>query len=399
MRLANARLADGTPVDVQLAGGRIAAIAAPGTLPPLAGPRVDLDGALLLPAFIDAHIHLDKTQVGTPLLPHVAGTSVGERVAAERRARHAVPLPVAARATTLVGMLLANGTTRVRSHVDVDNDIGLAHVEILLGLRQTLARFIDIELVAFPQSGVVREAGAADLLDAALAAGCDLVGGLDPLGFDGDVKGQLDVLFRLAEKHGKGLDIHLHDGGEAGGAELRDIAARTAAAGLAGNVVVSHAFALGDLTPASFGTTAAALARAGIAIMTSCPPPVPVPPVKALRAAGVSVFAASDNIRDCWSPFGNGDMLDRVGIVAQRQELFTNPDLRLALGLATSVPAGVLKVTDYGIAVGAPADLVAIAAPGVEEAVLTCPPRRLVVRAGEIVAENGTLTIALPDLA
>ena len=91
------------------------------------------------------------------------------------------------------------------------------------------------------------EKGAPDLLASALMAGADLVGGLDPAGFDNDVKGQLDIVFGLAERFGKGIDIHLHDGGETGAAELRDIAERTIAAGLQGRVAVSHAFALGSI--------------------------------------------------------------------------------------------------------------------------------------------------------
>ncbi|WP_448952511.1 amidohydrolase [Labrys neptuniae] len=390
MLLANATLPDGNRADIAIADGRIASITAPG-LPNADPDRRDLGGALLLPAFIDGHIHLDKTHMGAPLVPHVPGGSVRERIAAERVARHGVPLPVEARAANLLRRLLANGTTRVRSHVDIDNDVKLANLEALLAVRAAWKRLVDIEIVAFPQSGVVSESGAADLLDAALAAGADLIGGLDPDGFDHDVSGQLDIVFALAEKHGKAVDIHLHDGGETGGAELRDIAARTQALGLQGRVVVSHAFALGDLSPESFGKTAQALARAGVAIMTSSPAAVPVPPVKTLRSHGVTIFAASDNIRDCWSPFGNGDMLDRAAIVAARQEFYSNDDLRLALDLATVEPAKALGIAGYGLAPGAPADLVAIDTPSIEEAVINRPPRKLVIRDGEVVAENGAL--------
>lgn len=395
MLLANATLPDGRRADVHIVDGRIAAIAAPG-LPTADPDRRDLAGALLLPAFIDGHIHLDKTHMGAPLVPHVPGESVRERIAAERVARHAVPLPVEARAINLLRRLLANGTTRVRSHVDIDNDVKLANLEALLAVRERWKRWVDIEIVAFPQSGVVSEPGAPDLLDAALAAGADLIGGLDPAGFDHDISGQLGIVFALAEKHGKAVDIHLHDGGETGGAELRDIAARTEALGLQGQVVVSHAFALGELPPDSFGRTADALARAGVAIMTSSPAAVPVPPVKALRSHGVTLFAASDNIRDCWSPFGNGDMLDRAAIVAARQEFYANDDLRLALDLATMEPAKALGIISYGLAVGAPADLVAVDTPGVEEAVINRPPRKLVLRNGGVVAENGVVTEAVP---
>ena len=123
---------------------------------------------------------------------------------------------------------------------------------------------MDIQIVAFPQNGILRDPGTAELLDEALAAGADLIGGLDPAGIDGDVKGHLDVVFGLAERHGVGVDIHLHDAGALGCFELRDIAARTIATGLQGRVAVSHAFALGsDDTADVEATLAAARARQG----------------------------------------------------------------------------------------------------------------------------------------
>ena len=299
------------------------------------GERIDLKGALLLPAFVDGHIHLDKTHWGAPRLPHVEGRSVRERIAAERVERHRVALPIEARASALIRTLIANGTTRVRSHIDIDNDVGLANLEAVLRVREAYRDWIDIQLVAFPQSGVTTEKGAPDLMAAALSAGADLIGGLDPAGFDGDAKGQLDIVFGLAERFGKGIDIHLHDGGETGASELRDIAERTIAAGMQGRVAVSHAFALGSIGPDLFAKTADALARAEVAIMTSCPPSAPVPPPGKLRARGVTVFAGSDNIRDCWSPYGNGDMLDRAAIIAERHALFTDRELEDAFALTT----------------------------------------------------------------
>jgi cytosine deaminase len=232
----------------------------------------------------------------------------------------------------------------------------------------------------------------------ALMAGADLVGGLDPAGFDNDVKGQLDIVFGLAEALGKGIDIHLHDGGETGAAELRDIAARTIAAGLQGRVAVSHAFALGTIAPSLFERTADALARAEVAIMTSCPPSAPVPPVRALRERGVVVFAGSDNIRDCWSPYGNGDMLDRAAIIAVRHEMFTDRELEHAFALTTGEADKALGCPRREVRAGAVADLVAVEAASVADAVVDRPPRKLVVRAGRVAAERGVPSAALKGL-
>jgi cytosine deaminase len=398
MILANAHLPDGGFADVEIDGGLIAALHAPGAAP-AAGERIDLAGALLLPAFVDGHIHLDKTHWGAPRLPHVEGRSVRERIAAERVERHRVALPIEARASALIRTLIANGATRARSHVDIDNDVGLANVEAVLRVREAYRDWIDIQLVAFPQSGVTTEKGAPDLLASALMAGADLVGGLDPAGFDGDVKGQLDIVFGLAEAIGKGIDIHLHDGGETGAAELRDIAERTIAASMQGRVAVSHAFALGAIAPDLFDKTADALARAQVAIMTSCPPSAPVPPVSKLRARGVTVFAGSDNIRDCWSPYGNGDMLDRAAIIAERHAMFTDGELNDAFALTTSEADKALGGPRRELRAGAVADLVAVEAASVADAVVDRPPRKLVIRAGRIAAERGVPSAALRKIA
>jgi cytosine deaminase len=398
MILANARLPEGGFADLEIAGGLIAALHAPGSADP-AGERIDLAGALVLPALVDGHIHLDKTHWGAPRLPHVEGRGVRERIAAERVERHRVALPIEARAAALIRALIANGTTRARSHVDIDNDVGLANLEAVLRVRDAFRDWIDIQLVAFPQSGVTTEKGAPDLIAAALSAGADLVGGLDPAGFDGDVKGQLDIVFGLAERFGKGIDIHLHDSGKTGAAELRDIAERTIAAGMQGRVAVSHAFALGSIVPDVFAETADTLARAEVAIMTSCPPSAPVPPVGRLRARGVTLFAGSDNIRDCWSPYGNGDMLDRAAIIAERHAMFTDRELEHAFALATSEADKALGGPRRGLRAGTVADLVVVAAASVADAVIDRPPRSLVLRAGRIAAENSVAAAALQEVA
>jgi cytosine deaminase len=398
MILANARLPEGGFADLEIAGGLIAALHAPGSADP-AGERIDLAGALVLPALVDGHIHLDKTHWGAPRLPHVEGRGVRERIAAERVERHRVALPIEARAAALIRALIANGTTRARSHVDIDNDVGLANLEAVLRVRDAFRDWIDIQLVAFPQSGVTTEKGAPDLIAAALSAGADLVGGLDPAGFDGDVKSQLDIVFGLAERFGKGIDIHLHDSGKTGAAELRDIAERTIAAGMQGRVAVSHAFALGSIVPDVFAETADTLARAEVAIMTSCPPSAPVPPVGRLRARGVTLFAGSDNIRDCWSPYGNGDMLDRAAIIAERHAMFTDRELEHAFALATSEADKALGGPRRGLRAGTVADLVVVAAASVADAVIDRPPRSLVLRAGRIAAENSVAAAALQEVA
>lgn len=368
--------------DVALAGGRIAAIAAAGERV-IDGPSLALEQRLLLPALADGHLHLDKSFLGLPWRPHVAGDSIAARIAAERAERAALDSPLKERARRLVERVIGFGTLALRSHVDVDEIIGLDHVLSLLELRSALADRIDLQLVAFPQSGINRRV--AELLDEALRLGIDVVGGLDPAGIDGDIEAHLDVVFGLAERHERRIDIHLHDPGTLGTFELRRIAARTCALGLHGRVAVSHAFALGAVDPGELRTTAQALAQAQVAIMTNGPGADSMPPLRPLLDEGVQIFGGSDNIRDAWSPFGSGDLLQRAGIIGYRGNFRTDADLRLAFEFVTTNSRRVMGFAPVSVTVGSAADLIALSAADTPEAVAAAPSDRLVFRSGRLV--------------
>jgi cytosine deaminase len=384
----NARLADGRRVDIAVADGRIARMdAAAGGEP--APDGLDLGGRLVVPGFVDGHVHLDKTLLGLPFQSHRPGATVAERIAIEKTVLSELPIPVETRARRLVDQMSRFGTVALRSHVDIDTDWGLSNLEAILRVRELVRDIMDIQIVAFPQNGILRDPGTAELLDEAIAAGADLIGGLDPAGIDGDVKGHLDIVFGIAERRGVGVDIHLHDAGALGCFELRDIAARTLAAGLRGRVAIAHAFALGAPDIADVEATAEALARAEVAIMTNEPGPASMPPVARLRAAGVTVFAGSDNIRDAWSPYGNGDMLERAMLIGYRQGMKSDAELHDAFALATTAPARALSLgANYGLEVGAWADIVAVQAESVPEALVLRPVDRIVIKRGRVVSAH-----------
>lgn len=370
--------------DVELADGRIAAIVPAGTV--ASGvPSLALGQRLLLPALADGHLHLDKSFLGLPWRPHVPGDSIAARIAAERSERAALDGLLEDRARRLVERVVGFGTLALRSHVDVDEVIGLDHVQALLRLRAELADRIDLQLVAFPQSGIT--ARVAELLDEALQLGVDVIGGLDPAGIDGDIEAHLNVVFGLAERHGCRIDIHLHDPGSLGAFELRRIAARTRASGLQGRVAVSHAFALGMIDAGELRATAQALSHAGVAIMTNGPGADAMPPLRPLLDEGVLVFGGSDNIRDAWSPFGTGDLLQRSGVIGYRGNFRTDAELRLAFDFVTSNSRRVMGLTPVTLAVGSAADLIALPAADIPEAVASAPADRLVFRAGRLVCQ------------
>jgi cytosine/creatinine deaminase len=379
----NATLPDGSRHDIGIRNGRIAAL-----LPATASDP----GIMLLPPLVDGHIHLDKTLLGLPWVPNQAtGNRVADRIEAERKVRAARTVPETETGANLVRQVVASGTLHMRSHVDIDNQLGLENLRAVLAIRERYCDLVTIQIVAFPQSGIVRSPGTAALLDEAIAEGADLLGGLDPVGIDGDLDGHLDAIFAIASRHGVGIDIHLHDGGESGIAQMSAIAERTRATGLGGKVAISHAFALGSVPTDLAARTADSLAAAGIAIMSHGPGAATMPPLRLLRAHGVEVFGGSDNIRDAWSPFGNGDMLERAMLIAYRANFRHDHELSIAYDMVTAAAARVLGLAPYGIGVGQPADFVAVEASSIAEAVATRPPRKLVIKAGRVVARDGAL--------
>ena len=373
----NARLPDGSRHDIEIRDGRIIALRPPTESEP---------GVLLMPPLVDGHIHLDKTLLGLPWVPNqAAGNTVADRIEAERKVRAARTVPETETAANLVRQVVASGTLHMRSHVDIDNQLGLRNLHAILEVRERFRDLVTIQIVAFPQSGIARSPGTAELLDEAVAAGADLVGGLDPVGIDRDLEGHLDTIFAIADRRGVGIDIHLHDGGEGGIAEMLAIAERTCAHGLTGKVAISHAFALGSVATELAERTADVLAESGVAIMSHGPGAATMPPIQMLRTHGVEVFGGSDNIRDAWSPFGNGDMLERAMLIGYRANFRHDHELRLPYQMVTEAAARVLGLTDYGIKIGGPADFVAVEAGSIAEAVATRPPRRWVMKAGRIL--------------
>src|SRR5690606_8590968 len=166
--------------------------------------------------------------------------------------------------------------------------------------------------------------------------------------------------------------------------QLHRITARTRAAGLGGRVAVSHAYSLGDVTPDVLDRIAAALADAGVAIMTNAPGSRAFPPVLRLREAGVNVFSGNDNIQDAWWPYGSGDMLQRAMLVGYRSGFYTDEALHTALHLVSFAGATVLGLSGYGLAVGSDATFVAVKAPNAAAAVASAPAERRVIRQGRM---------------
>jgi cytosine deaminase len=350
---------------------------------------LDISGRLVLPGLVEAHCHLDKTLWGTQWVSHSAGDSLAERFANDRRRRFELGIPSVEHITALLERMVGAGTSYVRTHTDVDPEMGLAGIEAVRAASARFAGRVTVQQVAFPQHGLLTNPGTAELLEAALKEGVETIGGLDPAGVDRDPIRHLDVVFGLAERYGAGVDFHLHDGGSLGAWELELIADRTVATGLRGRVTVSHAYGFSEIDEAQQGRLIDRLVEADVTILTAAVYSFPVPPIKRLRAAGVNVACGHDGIRDLWGPYGTGDMLERAMHVAYRSGFRRDDDIELALEAATYGGARALGLQSYGLEPGAPADLVVLAASTPAEAVAARPQRDLVLKAGRIIVRDG----------
>ncbi|ALO07515.1 Amidohydrolase family protein [Streptomyces venezuelae] len=357
--------------------------------------RVDGSGRLALPTLVDAHIHPDKTSWGEPWHSRRPAQGIAEYVAGDVELARALPAPVGERALRLMSHAAAQGTRAMRAHADVAPAYGLSGIEGVAEAAGKLAGIVDVELVAFPQHGVVRTPGVAELLAEAAASGLVThIGGIDPAGFDaeGDGEGdQLGTVFALAERHGLGLDIHLHDRGERGLAPLRDIAARTRALGLQGRVSVAHAFAVAGLAARELDETADLLAEAGISLTTVALSETTILPFRRLAERGVRVGLGSDGVRDSWSPFGDADMLHRAWLAGWALHARLDEDLEACFRLAADGGAELLGLPKADLRPGSPADFMLVAGECLPQVVVDRPRRDLVVRAGRVVARDGRL--------
>ncbi len=385
----NVRPFGGAAVDVVLNDAKISALLPAGSAASELATLVDGQGQLLLPALVESHVHFDKTLWATPWRPNSAGPTRNHRITNEHTVLKDFKVPMAGRAGPLIEHCIARGSLYFRSHLDTQTVWGLKHVEDMLALREKYKHLIDLQLVAFPQGGLLVAPGTLALMESALDLGVDVVGGIDPAGIDRDPIRHLEKIFELATRYQRGIDIHLHDLGEMGRWEIERIADMTEEMGLQGQVVISHAYSMGAFPPADLMPLADRLAALRISIMTCAPPQVTVPPVAMLRSRGVNVCSGSDGIRDAWSPMGNGDMLERAMLMALRFGWSKDEDLEMAFDVVSQGGARALNIPAYGLDVGCQANLLLLPAENIAEAVVNRSPQRTVISRGQVVAKDG----------
>ncbi|HWV23244.1 MAG TPA: amidohydrolase family protein [Thermomicrobiales bacterium] len=391
MIIRNVRPIGQDALDILVRDGHIAAIG-PSLATDDAAEEIDGAGRLLFQGMVDAHTHMDKTLLGLPWHRHTTGSALLDKIEGERRLRQEEGIDAHQQSARHAERAIVSGTTHIRSFADIDTEWELNGFRGLMQTREDLKDRVTIQIVAFPQSGMLVRPGTVELMEQALREGADVVGGLDPSTIDRDPKGHLDTIFALAEKYDVDVDIHLHEPGELGAFDMELIAERTLALGMEGRVTISHAFALGGVDPARYEHLVDLILGADIAIMSHGPSGgKPAPPIGQLRAAGVRMCAGNDGIQDAWGPLNRPEMLLRAYLIAYRNNFRRDDEIEDVIDIITNGGADAMRVEDYGFAEGASADLVLVDGETHVSAVINQPVPWLVMKHGRIAAREGQL--------
>lgn len=397
LTLRRVRLTDDTTVDVEI-DEEMGTIARVGEDLDPSGPgrSLDLKGYLLLPAPVEPHAHLDKAFLAERI-PNPSGDLAGAIVAMDANRASLTATDIADRAERAARMMVANGITAIRSHADTMAGHGLRSVEGLVAARERLEGVVDLQIVALVSWPVTGSEGAEHraLLQAALAGGADVVGGCPHL--DDDPEGAHEVLLEIAADHGRMVDLHTDETLNPCVLGLRDLAARVVKSGFPHQVSASHCVSLGVQPLGLQREVAAEVAAAGVGVVTlpqtnlylqardtPVAPPRGLTAVRPLLDAGATVAAGADNLQDPFNLVGRADPMETAALMVMAGHLLPAE----AYEAVSASSRTLLGLPPVRIEPGAPAELLAIRADSLREAIATAPLDRLVIHDGRVVSRT-----------
>jgi cytosine/creatinine deaminase len=357
----------GEPLDIGIREGRIAAIE-----PQIAtdAPAHDLDGRLVIPGLVETHIHLDKSCIldrcrsedGT-LEEAIAEVAAAKRAFTED--------DVYARARHTLEKAIVQGTTHMRTHLEIDPRVGLRSFDAIRRLKEDYRWAIDLEICVFPQEGLTNDPGTEELLVQACERGADLIGGCPYT--DTDPNAQIARIFAIAERFDLDIDFHLDFDLDPSWMHLDEVCRQTARHRRGGRVAIGHVTKLSAVDGARLAAVARRLADAGVAV-TVLPAtdlylmgrghehsvPRGVAPAHRLIEHGVTCSLATNNVLNPFTPFGDCSLIRMANLYANVARLGRPQDLALCLDLVTTQAAKLMNLPDYNIAAGGPADIVVL---------------------------------------
>lgn len=369
--LRNARLlgAEGHLIEIGIQGGKIAAIS-----PGLAaeGETIDVGGRLVSSGFVETHIHLDKSCILDRCKSNRG--DLEEAIGEAARAKLAfTPEDVHARATRTLEKAILQGTTHMRTHLEVDPGVGLRSLEGVLPLIKEYAWAIDLDICVFPQEGLLNNPGTDELMVEALKRGCRVVGGAPYT--DSNPPGQIDRVFEMAREFDIDIDMHLDFGPTADDMDVEHVCRRTDEHNYGGRVAIGHVTKATSLPQPAFEAMAKRLADSGVTL-TVLPStdlflmgrnhthdqnvPRGVVHAHKLLHHGINCTLSSNNILNPFTPFGDCSQLRMANLYANICQVGKQADMKACFDMITSRPARAMRLKDYGLAVGKSADLIVL---------------------------------------
>jgi cytosine deaminase len=365
-------------VDIGIGGGVILA-AGPGLQSN--ARELDASGCLLVPGLIETHIHLDKTCILDRCRIEQGTVVEAARETAAAKRGFTVE-DVYARARQTLERCIGHGTMRMRTHVELDPGIGMIGFDAISQLARDYAWAVDMEICVFPQEGLTNYPGTEELLIEGLRRGARTIGAAPY--FDTDPRRQIDRIFAIARDFDAEIDMHLDLAETIDGMQIEYVCRKTDEFGWGGRVAVGHVTQMSLLPPERFRAIAAQLANAGVAV-TILPStdlylmgrshdhavPRGVVSAEPLREAGVTCSISTNNVLNPFTPYGDGSLVRMANLYANVCHVSRPADLAGCLDMITNAAARLLRLGDYGLEVGGPADLVCLDARSPAEAVST----------------------------
>jgi cytosine deaminase len=396
------------PVDIGVRDGRIAAIG-PALEAESSGRvrEIALDRRLVIPGFVETHIHLDKSCISDRCICQTGTLREAiETVAAAKLAF--TEEDIYARARHTLEKAIVQGTTRMRTHVEVDPRIGLKSFRAISALKRDYAWAIDLEICVFPQEGLNNDPGTFELLVEACEGGANLIGGCPYT--DSDPHLQIARIFELAKRFDVDIDFHLDFDLDPSWMHLDEVCRQTAEHGWGGRVAIGHVTKLSALDPEAVQRVGAKLGDAGVAV-TVLPAtdlflmgrgathsvPRGVAPVHRLREQSVVCSLATNNVLNPFTPFGDCSLLRMANLYANVAQTGRPDELQACFDMVTTLPARLMNLKDYGIAIGSPADIVVLDCADPVSAVAELAQPVLGMKRGRISFQHAPATLHWPD--
>lgn len=364
--------------------------------------EIDAAGNLCVPGFVEPHIHLDKAKLAESSGINVSGTLDEAIEILGVRKEHYVSEDIATRARSIVQSAITHGVTRIRTHIDIDTDSGLMAFEALCAVRAEFTDFVELQIVAFPQKGIVGDPGVEALLRAAMASGANQIGGM-PLNEAGPAESrkQIEIAFAIADDFGCDVDMHIDESDDPDARTLEMLCNATIAHGYQGRVTAGHTCALAAYPDYYASKVVDLVAEAGVHIITNPgtnmmlqgredhhPKRRGITRVKELLNAGVNVAFGQDNLQDMFYPFGTDDPLELAFLLAHAAHMTNPEEINAVFAMSNTNAARVLGLTDYGTAAGCAGDLVVLDAQSPLDAIVKRSPQRTVIRRGCVIART-----------